>query len=220
MRSRGSSEIFANHFYFATWFRHTGDKRPPISCGAGIAARRGGTRLGAEIKEDRMRGKALTGVLAVGLLAVGVGGTTVAQTAGERPGDRPGRYSMSPADGGGFVRLDTETGAMALCQRRDTDWTCREMAEPSRGLGDEVERLRAENQRLKGEIRQMEDIIVGDKRGGGERRAERPGSTFQLPSEQDVDQAMTYVQRMMRKFREKLKEFESDTGGAGKGTPL
>ncbi len=162
-----------------------------------------------------MRGMTLTGVLVGGFLAAAVGGA-VAQTAKERPG----RYSMSPADGGGFVRLDTETGAMALCQRRDTEWNCREMAEPGRGLGDEVERLRAENQRLKGEIRQMEDIIVGDKRGGGERRAERPGSTFQLPSEQDVDQAMTYVQRMMRKFREKLKELESETGGTGKGTPL
>ena len=162
-----------------------------------------------------MRGMTLTGVLVGGLLVAAVGGA-VAQTVGERTG----RYSMSPADGGGFVRLDTETGAMALCQRRDAEWNCREMAGPGRGLGDEVERLRAENQRLKGEIRQMEDIIVGDKRGGGERRAERPGGTFQLPSEQDVDQAMTYVQRMMRKFKEKLKELESDAGGDGKGTPL
>ena len=65
--------------------------------------------------------------------------------------DKPGRYTMSPADGGGFVRLDTETGAMALCQRRDAEWSCREMAEPNRGLGDEVERLRAETA-IEGEL--------------------------------------------------------------------
>ena len=161
-----------------------------------------------------MHAKVWTGLMLGACLAVTAGGA-----AAQGLGERPGRFSMSPADGGGFVRLDTETGAMALCQRRDAEWSCREMAEPNRGLGEEVERLRAENQRLKGEIRQMEEIIVGEKRGGGERRAERPGSTFQLPSEQDVDQAMSYVQRMMRKFREKLKELESDTGG-GKGTPL
>lgn len=137
-------------------------------------------------------------------------------------GDRPGRYTMSPADGGGFVRLDTETGQMALCQRRDAEWSCRDMAEPGRGLGQEVERLRAENQRLKSEMCEMEDILLGDKRaeagrgrdgrdGGG-----RGGFELKLPSEQDIDNAMSYAQRMLRKFREKLRELEADA----KGTPL
>ena len=150
-------------------------------------------------------------VFAYGALAiVGIAGlATTALAAGEAPG----RYSMSPADSGGFVRLDTETGQMALCQRRDADWSCREMAEPNRGLALEVERLRTENQRLKGEIRQMEDIVLGDKRdtkpGGGK-------PEFKLPSEQDVDGAVDYVQRMLRKLRERMKDFDID----GKGTPL
>ena len=41
-----------------------------------------------------------------------------------QPAERPGRFSMAPADGGGFVRLDTDTGAMAICQRTGSDWTC------------------------------------------------------------------------------------------------
>lgn len=130
-------------------------------------------------------------------------------------GERPGRYTMSPADGGGFVRLDTETGQMSLCQRRDADWSCREMTEPVRGLDQEVDRLRAENQRLKAEIRQMEDIMLGDKRAGSESK-DRRTPEFKLPTEQDVDTAMTYVQRMLKKFREKMKEIETDQ----KGMPL
>ena len=73
-----------------------------------------------------MRGAAIGGVALIGLALAA--GTAVAQ------GERASRYTMSPAEGGGFVRLDSETGQMALCQRRDGEWSCREMAEPGRGL--------------------------------------------------------------------------------------
>ena len=86
------------------------------------------------------------------------------------------------------------------------------MGDPKRGLDQEIERLRADNQRLKAELRQMEDTMLGDKRAeAGPRIPE-----FKLPSEQDIDTAISYVQRMLRKFREKIKEFETDN----KGTPL
>lgn len=90
------------------------------------------------------------------------------------------------------------------------------MTEPSGGLGQEVERLRAENQKLKSEIRQMEDIMLGDKRADGGRKGDGPGLGFKLPTEEELDSAMTYAQRMIRKFREKMKDIEQDQ----KGTPL
>jgi hypothetical protein len=37
-----------------------------------------------------------------------------------------------------------------------------------------------------------------------------------LPTEQDLDQALSYAQRMLRKFREKMKELETDN----RATPL
>jgi hypothetical protein len=149
---------------------------------------------------------------AAACLFVGLGVVFTAISA-NATGDKPGRYTMSPADGGGFVRLDTQTGAMALCQRSAGDWTCREMAEPARGLAEEVERLRGENERLRSEIRQMEEILLGEKRA----ETKRPrGPDFKLPTEEDVDQAMSYVQRMLRRLREKWKELEAE----GKGTPL
>lgn len=130
----------------------------------------------------------------------------------EAAGERAARYSMSPAEGGGFVRLDSESGQMALCQRQGSDWSCREIVEPERGLNSEIERLREENKRLKGEIRQMEDILLSEKRGGMNGKSPE----FKLPTEQDLDSALSYAQRMLRKFREKMKEFEADTGS----TPL
>jgi hypothetical protein len=142
-----------------------------------------------------------------------VGGAVPALSQGERNG----RFTMSPAEGGGFVKLDTETGQMSLCQRKDGDWACRDMADPNRGLGSEIERLRGENQKLKAEIRQMEEILLGDKQNGGARPGGK-GGEFKLPSEKDVDEAMDYAQRMLRKFRDKLKDLEADI--PGKGTPL
>jgi hypothetical protein len=146
------------------------------------------------------------GVFAAGILATSAWLAGTPATAQSTP-EKSARYSMSPAEGGGFVRLDTETGQMAHCNRRGEEWACREMSEPGRGLSGEVDRLRAENQKLRAEIRQMEEIIVGDKKNG------RPGNEFKLPSEKDLDEAMSYAQRMYKKFREKLKEFESESRG-------
>ena len=149
-------------------------------------------------------------------LALGAAATLAAlSVAGAQ--EKPGRYSMSPAEGGGFARLDTQTGQMSLCNRKDNQWACQDMADQGRGLADEVERLRNENRELRAEIRKMEDIMLGDGKPvekPGESRAERRpdlGSgppVAGLPSEQDVDRAMTYIQRMLKKFKEKLKELE------------
>jgi hypothetical protein len=125
---------------------------------------------------------------------------------------------MSPADGG-FVRLDSETGAMALCVRKQGQWACEEMPDATRDLRRENDRLAAENKELKADIRRMEEMLgLGDdKKGDRERRAERPGGRMQLPSEEDVDKALGYIERMFKKFRDKMKQFESEQG---RGTPL
>jgi hypothetical protein len=154
-----------------------------------------------------MRAADLRIMVLVACMLAGAGGVSA-------QGDRPGRYTMSPAEGGGFARLDTETGQMALCLRRDGDWSCREMAEPGRGLNQEVERLRTENQRLKAELRQLEDIALGDRRADAGPKGDRRGLEFKLPSEKDVDDAMGYVQRMLKKFREKMREVEGDQRAA------
>jgi hypothetical protein len=149
----------------------------------------------------------------IGLL----GGIAITGTA-SASGDRQGRFTMSPAEGGGFVRLDTQTGRMALCQRREGEWSCRDMAEPGRGLEQENDRLRAENKRLQAEIREMEGILLGDKRGDAsrDRSGRTPGAELKLPSEQDIENVFNYAQRMLRKFREKWKELEKES----KGEPL
>ncbi len=65
----------------------------------------------------------------------------------------------------------------------------------------ELGRLKAENEEMRQELARLRPL--SGKEGEGQR-------TFRLPSEEEVDKALTYMQRMMRKFRDKLKEFEKD----------
>ena len=126
--------------------------------------------------------------------------------------ERSGRFVMQPVEGG-VLRMDSETGAMSLCVKRAAGLTCEPVEDKAGGQRD-ADRLATENRELKAEIRRLEDML-----GLGDKPVEKPVRKFELPSEQDVDKAMSYVERMIRKFREKLKDLEGATG-SGKGTQL
>ena len=55
-----------------------------------------------------------------------------------------GRYRMTPAEGGAFLRLDTQTGAMSVCQRKDGRWACEAVPDERRALETEIDAGRKE----------------------------------------------------------------------------
>ncbi len=127
----------------------------------------------------------------------------------------PGRFSMQPVDGG-FLRLDTQTGAVSMCRPGAGGAVACLPAEGEQRttLADELARLRAENTALKAEVKRLETIA-----GTGRPMAPstEPPEKFQLPSEQDVDQALDYVERMYKKFRDRLQNLDKPSKP---GTPL
>ena len=123
--------------------------------------------------------------------------------------ERGGRFVMTPVEGG-FLRMDSHTGAVSMCQRMSGKWACEAVADDRRALESEIERLGAENRQLGDAIRRLEEQLGSGAPGDRDRRADRSGQRLQLPSEEDVDRAMSYIQRMMRKFKDKLRELESD----------
>ena len=77
------------------------------------------------------------------------------------------------------------------------------------------ERLRAENVELKAEVQRLQGIAGVQP---GPPVAGPPAEKFQLPSEEDVDGALDYLERMFKKFRDRLRNLEED--GKKPGTPL
>jgi hypothetical protein len=136
----------------------------------------------------------------------------IASTVGMAQESRSGRYTMHKADDG-FVRLDTETGAVALCKKSDKGWGCEDMTD-SRGNGaaasgtpgneGESAGLARKNAELRAEIKRMEELL--DLRGN---RGARNDHSFKLPSEKEVDQALDYFERMLKKFQDRLNRLEN-----------
>lgn len=147
-----------------------------------------------------------TTMILAGLAVLAMSAAASAQTALPQPAERPGRYAMQPVEGG-FARLDTETGAVSLCSKKGTGFSCDPVAD-ERGLQKEIDRLNAENRELHAELKRLAE----------QQSQGREGKRMELPSEEDVDKALNYMERLVKKFRDKMKELEGN--GSGKGTPL
>ena len=132
--------------------------------------------------------------------------------------DKPGRYVMSPIEGG-FARLDTETGLMSVCKGKVDNFKCELAPDATVSAQKDAEKNTAEAKELRAEIKRLEELLgLGDKPAGSKQAEERrPGGPgFKLPSEAEVDQAFDYIEKMIKKFKSKLKQLE----GEGKGDVL
>src|SRR4029079_13582818 len=102
--------------------------------------------------------------LLIAIVAVMLGGSEA------RAAEIAGRYVLEKVEQG-FLRLDSETGAMALCSAKADEWECQTIKDQGLDLTAEIGRLKAENDRLKARVTELE-------KGGG---------PIKLPSDQEVD---------------------------------
>lgn len=132
--------------------------------------------------------------------------------------DKPGRYSMSPTDGG-FVRLDTETGEMAFCKRAsDGGWACEAMPDSQMAMRRDLDRLQRENDSLKQGQRAERRDPPADLPPESDLSPPGGEGKVPIPTEEDVDKLFDYVEGMVRKLKERLKRLEDEN--KDKGTPL
>ncbi len=111
-----------------------------------------------------------------------------------------GRYDLERVEQG-FLRLDSETGAMALCSAKAGVWECAPVKDQDLDLTAEIGRLKSENDRLKARVVELE-------KGGG---------PIKLPSDQEVDRMMDIFGKMFDRFLDFAREMD---GKAKEGTSL
>jgi hypothetical protein len=122
---------------------------------------------------------------------------TVPVPAEETPPPQSGdaRYSFHKvADG--YVRLDTQTGAVALCSRQTVGWACVTAPEDRAVLEHEIERLREENAALKQAL--LAHGLPLPRGATAEPPADNNGDsiTLRLPSNADVDRVIAFIGRV------------------------
>lgn len=130
--------------------------------------------------------------------------------------DPEGRYSLHDAEGG-LLRLDKQTGALSFCYRAGKDWRCE-------AAGDEVAACEQRSAALDARVKLMEDRLARlveqmprskdeaakNEAGKGEAGKGEAESRFNLPDRQDIDRMLTYLEDVMGRMMEKMKELTED----------
>lgn len=139
----------------------------------------------------------------VTLLVLGLSaGAASAQT----PPSSDARYEMSPVEGG-FLRLDKQTGAVAMCARRGEEWTCESVDDRTAATNAPRDAVEAENHELKSRVKALEEALKNIEESPGVGNGP-PVPKSQLPTEEEVDQAFDYVERIFKKFRDRIRRLD------------
>ncbi|MBL8580046.1 MAG: hypothetical protein JNK47_22820 [Mesorhizobium sp.] len=118
------------------------------------------------------------------------------------------RYRLEKTPGG-YVRMDTQTGEMSMCEDRAGELVCRLAADERRAMETEVERLQSEikniNDRLAG-VKALEDRVAALENSLAAKIEQS------LPTEEDFNRTMSYMERFFRSFMSIAREFDGDGG--------
>ncbi|MER8700071.1 MULTISPECIES: hypothetical protein [unclassified Mesorhizobium] len=114
--------------------------------------------------------------------------------------DEADRYRLEKS-ANGYVRMDTQTGAMSLCEERSGQLVCKMAADERAAFQGEVDRLQSSVKALDERVAKLENSL-----------AARFEST--LPSEEDFNKTMGYMERFLRSFMDIVKDMDKDEDGA------
>lgn len=102
----------------------------------------------------------------------------------------------------GYVRMDTQTGAMSLCEERSGQLVCRVAADERTALQDEIEGLQNSIRSLDQRVAKLEGSLAAKLESS-------------LPSEEEFDRTLGYMERFLRSFMGIVKDLnrQDDSGG-------
>jgi hypothetical protein len=175
-----------------------------VRCGS-ICSRSGRWRHGAAAKDTqipseidfRERPMRRQMLLVLALTAAAGGPAALAQTAA--PDSENGRYTFNQvADG--MLRLDTRTGQVSLCAKKDAGFACNTVPDERAALESEIARLQRENGTLKKEMLARNLPLPGGIASAPPGEQRELNLKVPLPSDAEVDRMMSAFEKMWRRL--------------------
>lgn len=103
------------------------------------------------------------------------------------------RYRLEKSENG-YVRMDTETGAMSICEERSGQLVCKLAADERDAYQDQIEHLQSGLKALERRVAVLESKIP----------------VQVLPSEEEFEKGMGYMERFFRRFMGIVKDMEKE----------
>ena len=108
----------------------------------------------------------------------------------------PGRFTLTPAANGSFVRLDTQTGEVSECSGAAAALVCKSTPDERSALQAQIDKLTKENAELRATA--------------ATQPAADSGAEVKIPSDKDVDKAFNFMERMIKRFRGLIDEMRKE----------
>lgn len=137
------------------------------------------------------------------------GGPALAQTSAADADQ--GRFSFHKVDDG-FLRLDTRSGQVSLCNHKNLGWACETIPDERTALENEIARLQTGNATLKKELL-ARGLPLPEPVRPDPPLAKSNDLELKLPSQADVDRVMTFVERVWRRMLEAMGNLQKDMQG-------
>lgn len=109
-----------------------------------------------------------------------------------------GRYTLEKSPTG-YVRMDRQTGEMSICEERGGQLVCKLAADERAAFQDELDRLQAKLTGLEQRLAAVENSPVL-----------KPQNL--LPSEEEFQRSLGYMERFFRKFLDIVRETDKESG--------
>jgi flagellar motility protein MotE (MotC chaperone) len=111
------------------------------------------------------------------------------------------RYRLEKSESG-YVRMDTQTGEMSICEERAGQLVCKLAADERKAYQDQADRLQSELKALDERVAALEKSPLIN-----------PKSV--LPTDEEFEKTMGYMERFMRRFMGIAKDLDQDNKTPG-----
>jgi hypothetical protein len=113
---------------------------------------------------------------------------------GSASGEEVERYRLEKTENG-YVRMDTATGEMSICEERTGQLVCKMAADERAAFQDEIDRLQAKLDGIEGRVAKLEERAIPE---------------ALLPSDEEVDKSLDIMEKFFNRFMGMMKQLDKD----------